>query len=215
MSSAIDQAIHLYDDQPLGIRAFVRCRHLLCPLAEVERRVPRDARILDLGCGHGLFSSIMALSSPDRSVAGVDPSLAKIQVASTLMDRLPNASFFQGTAEDVSAAGFDAITILDVLYLLPVPEKLRILQRCYELLRPGGQLILKTNDTHPVWKYRWAWFQEVVMTRIGLTLGHGDLHFLSCKENAGLMKQAGFGEVEITHIPTLLPYPHTLLVSSK
>ncbi len=215
MGSAIDQAIQLYDDQPLGIRAFVRCRHLLCPLAEVERRVPKAGRILDLGCGHGLFSAIMAISSPDRLVAGVDPSLAKIQVAGRLMDKLPNASFFQGTAADVSAAGFDAITILDVLYLLPVPEKLKILQRCHELLRPGGQLILKTNDTHPAWKYRWAWFQEVLMTRVGLTLGHGDLHFLSCGENAGLMMQAGFEDVQITHIPTLLPYPHTLLVSSR
>lgn len=214
-SSPISRAIRLYGDQPLGVRAFVRCRHLLCPLSEVERQVPRDGRILDLGCGHGLFSALMAIASPQRSITGVDPSYAKIEVASQLMDKLPNATFFQGTVDDISAVGFDAITIVDVLYLLPVPEKLRILSCCHELLAPGGQLVLKTNDTHPVWKYQWARLQEVVMTGLGLTLGHGSLHFLSCTESAGLLEQVGFRDVQLLHLPSLLPYPHTLFTCSK
>lgn len=212
---SIDKALRLYDDHPLGIRAFVRCRHLLCPLSEVEREVPAEGRILDLGCGHGLFSALMALASPERCITGVDPSGAKIAVASRLMEKLPNATFFQGTVDDISAAGFDAITIVDVLYLLPVADKLRLLGSCNQLLKPGGRLILKTNDTHPAWKYQWARFQEVAMTGLGLTLGHGSLHFLSCTENAGLLGQAGFGEIAIKHIPTLLPYPHTLFTCSK
>jgi len=39
--------------------------------------------------------------------------------------------------------------------------------------------VLKTNDTTPAWKYRVARLQEQAMTGIGLTLGHGDLHFFS------------------------------------
>lgn len=172
--------------------------------------MPREGRILDLGCGHGLFSALMAVSSPERSILGVDPSPAKIHVASRLVGKLPNLKLLQGTADDVRESGMDAVTILDVLYLLPVDEKLRILNRCHDLLKPGGHLVLKTNDTHPAWKYRWAWLQEVAMTRVGLTMGHGSLHFISCTETVGLLRQAGFRDLQVVHLPFLLPYPHTL-----
>ncbi len=210
----IDRALALYDDQPLGIRAFVRARHLLCPLSLIEGYVPARGRILDLGCGHGLFSAMMAIASPERSVTGIEPSAVKMLTAAAVAGKLPNVQFRQGIVDDVTEASLDGITILDVLYLLPVPEKLRILSRCRELLAPDGRLVLKTNDTHPAWKFRWAWLQEVAMTRIGLTLGEEALYFLSCEETAGLLKEAGFGRIEIVHLPFLLPYPHTLFSCS-
>ena len=209
------RALQLYDDQPLGIRAFVRGRHLLCPLPAIERRVPVQGRILDLGCGHGLFSALMATRAPERSILGVDPSPDKVAAAVLLSKKLPNVRFLQGTIDDVPPEELDAITIVDVLYLLPVEEKLRILTRCRQLLvKPSGRLVLKTNDTHPAWKYHWARFQEVAMTRLGLTLGHGSLHFISCTETSGLLARAGFRNVEVQHLPTRLPYPHTLFVCS-
>ncbi len=214
-SSPISRALHLYDDHPLGVRAFVRTRHLLCPLSAVEQQVPARGRILELGCGHGLFSALMAVASPERSIVGVDPSHVKIDTARRLVGKLPNVAFMQGTIDDCREGNLAAISIVDVLYLLPPAEKLRILQRCRELLAPGGRLVLKTNDTHPAWKYRWAWFQEVVMTRLGLTMGGGDLHFLACTETAGLLRQVGFQDVRVHHLPTLLPYPHTLFTCSR
>ncbi len=208
----IDAALRLYDDQPLGIRAFVRARHLLCPLSNIERYVPKSGRILDLGCGHGLSSALMAVASSRRSILGVDPSPAKIGTAVTLADKLPNVRFFQGIVDDVTEGDLDAVTIMDVLYLLPVPEKLKIMKRCRELLRPGGKLVLKTNDTHPAWRFRWAWLQEVAMTRIGLTMGEHALYFISCKQTVELLKEAGFRQTEVVHLPFLLPYPHTLFI---
>lgn len=209
-SRPIDAALRLYDDQPAGIRAFVRARHLLCPFSAIEARVPERGRVLDLGCGHGLFSAIMATASPERSILGVDPSPAKIRVAGTLAAKLPNVRFLQGTVDDVAESGFDAVTIMDVLYLLPEAEKLKIMQRCRELLRPGGRLVLKTNDTHPAWKFRWAWLQEAAMTRIGLTMSEHALHFISCERHVELLKEAGFSRIDVVHLPFPLPYPHTL-----
>ncbi len=213
-SRPIDLALRLYADQPFGIRAFVMARHLLCPLSTIDRYVPARGRILDLGCGHGLFSTLMAISSPERSILGVEPSGVKMRTATTLGSKLPNVRFRQGTIDDVAEGSLDAITILDVLYLLPVPEKLKILRRCHQILGPEGKLVLKTNDTHPAWKYRWAWLQEVAMTRVGLTMGQEDLHFISCTETVDLLKQAGFGQIEVVHLPFLLPYPHTLFSCS-
>ena len=214
-ANLMSRALRLYDDQPLGVRTFVRTRHLLCPMPEIERWVPSRGRILELGCGHGLFSALMAVASPERSVLGVDPSPVKIATAVRLAEKLPNVRFLQGTIDDVQEGGLDGAAIVDVLYLLPPSEKERILRRVLDLLAPGGRLVLKTNDTHPAWKYRWAWFQELLMTRLGLTMSHGSLHFFGCAQTASLLRRVGFRDVQVVHLPTLLPYPHTLFSCLK
>lgn len=208
----MQRALALYDREPLGIRLFVRARHLLTPLERVAEYVPRQGRMLDLGCGHGLFSHLLALQSPARWILGVDPAAAKIAVAARVGRELPNVRYCLGTADSVAAGRFDAITICDVLYLLEPAAKAVVVRRCRELLAPGGVLVLKTNDTRPRWKYEWARFEEVLMTRLGLTLGHGELHFYSAEQHRQLLREHGF-EVETIDLNSWLPYPHMLFVA--
>lgn len=207
-SGMIEDALRLYRRESLGIRLFVRARHLLAPLERIAAAVPRQGEILDVGCGHGLFACLLALQSPERRVLGVDPAPAKIAVAQRVASQLPNARFQLGTADDVDGGPFAAITILDVLYLLPLEEKRRVLRRCRELIAPDGLLVLKTNDTHPGWKYGATRLQERLMTGLGLTYGRNGLHFLSCDEHRALLGQCGF-RAEVEHLPSRLPYPHT------
>jgi 2-polyprenyl-6-hydroxyphenyl methylase/3-demethylubiquinone-9 3-methyltransferase len=209
---AIRRSIGRYRGQPLGIRGFVLARHLLAPMARVAAAVPSSGKILDVGCGHGLFSNALALGSPDRQVLGVDPSGAKIAVARASAAGLPNLRYEQGTVQQVDDGGFDAITILDVLYLLPVEEKLAVLRACRDRIAADGVLILKANDTRPAWKYRVARLQEEAMTGLGLTMGHGALHFVSREQNANLLELAGF-RPRFVDLNTWLPYPHVMFVS--
>ncbi len=211
-SVAIRRSLGRYKRQPLGIRGFVLARHLLAPIGRVLAAVPPSGRILDVGCGHGLFANALALGSPARQVLGVDPSGAKIAVANASSAGLPNVRYQQGTVQQIDEDGFDAITILDVLYLLPIEEKLAVLRACRERIGPNGFLILKANDTRPPWKYRVARLQEQAMTGLGLTLGHGELHFLSREQNANLLELAGF-QPQFVDLNNWLPYPHVMFVS--
>ena len=211
-STVIRRSLGRYAGQSLGIRGFVLARHLLAPLGRVLEAVPARGRLLDVGCGHGLFANAAALGSPDRQVLGVDPSGGKIGVARASSAGLPNVRYVRGTVQEIDERGFDAITILDVLYLLPIEEKLAVLRACRERIAPDGVLILKTNDTRPAWKYRVARLQEEAMTGLKLTLGHGDLYFLSREQNAGLLELAGF-RPRIVDLNTWLPYPHVMFVS--
>lgn len=210
-AAALRRALGRYRGQPLGIRGFVLARHLLAPLARVLAAMPPSGRILDVGCGHGLFANALALGSPERRVLGVDPSGAKIRVARASSAGLPNVRYVQGTVQDVEERGFDAISILDVLYLLPFEEKLALLRACRERIARDGVLVLKTNDTRPAWKYRVARLQEEMMTGLGLTMGHG-LYFLSRQQNAALLELAGF-RPRIVDLRSWLPYPHVMFVS--
>ena len=210
-SIAIRRSLARYGGQSLGIRGFVLARHLLAPLGRVLAAVPTRGRLLDVGCGHGLFANAAALGSPDRQVLGVDPSGAKVTVARSSSAGLPNVRYVQGTVQEVGERDFDAISILDVLYLLPIEEKLAVLRACRERIAPDGVLILKTNDTRPPWKYQVARLQEEAMTGIGLTMGHG-LYFMSREQNAGLLELAGF-RPQVVDLNTWLPYPHVMFVS--
>jgi 2-polyprenyl-6-hydroxyphenyl methylase/3-demethylubiquinone-9 3-methyltransferase len=204
-------ALALYDDQAAGVRLHVRARHWLCPMERIAARVPAGGRILDVGCGHGLFGNLLALGSPERRVHGVDPMASKIAVAQRVSHDLPNVRYDVGSAADVADGPFDTITILDVLYLLPRPAKLALLRRCRELIAPDGLLLLKTNDRRPRWKYLWARFEEQMMTTLGLTAGQG-LYFLNAAQNQALLRLAGF-QAQVVRLDNWLPYPHVLFIA--
>ena len=145
-------------------------------------------------------------------IVGIDPSPGKIEVARRVGAPFGNVQFREGIVESIEGDTFTAITVLDVLYLLPDAQKKSLLAACRRLLAPHGTLVVKTNDTHPAWRFQVARLQEKLMTGAGLTLGTGELHFRSCAENAALLREAGFA-VEIHHLAHWSPYPHTLFVA--
>ena len=77
---------------------------LLAPLRRVAAEVPARGRILDLGCGHGLFANLLATSAPERDILGVDPSSEKLRVARHSSRGLSNVRYQLGRAEDVQGA---------------------------------------------------------------------------------------------------------------
>ena len=207
----IAKALGCYRHERPFIRLFVLARHVLAPLRRVAAEVPRRGRILDLGCGHGLFANLLAVTGPEREILGVDPSSEKLRVARRSSHGLANVRYRHGRAEDVVERGFDAITILDVLYLLPDDAKLAVLQRCHALLAPGGTLLLKANDTRPWWKYGIVRAEEELMVRaLGLTLG-GQIHFRGVTQYMALLRAAGF-EPRVLEIDGGRPAPHRLFI---
>ena len=211
----IRDALHLYVKQPIFVRWFVRLRHLLSPLEALEELVPKEGKILDLGCGHGLFTNYLALKAPSRNLLGVDPAPVKIQAAKTTESMVPNASYLLGSITDIpEASQFDAITIIDVLYLLPEGEQEKILTACHRLLTDAGVLVLKTQDTRPRWRYWWTCFQESIMVGLGITRGRG-LHFLPAERTRRMLSEAGFNKTEQHTLPSRFFYSNIVFICQK
>jgi ubiquinone/menaquinone biosynthesis C-methylase UbiE len=106
--------------------------------------LPSGARLLDVGSGGGQHAVQIARTRPDLRVIGVDISTTMIKRSRALAQSAKVAdkvSFDLGDAMDLrfDADSFDAVYCAGPLK--QVPDKARVLQECYRVLRPGGKLL--------------------------------------------------------------------------
>lgn len=200
------EVLGLYRGAPAPARAFLLGRLLLSDLDTVEAQVPAVGTVVELGCGHGLFSNLMAMRSPARRVIGIDLSPEKIEHARESIHGRANIEFRRGDALEMDLPECDVIAIVDVLYLLPAEDQLKILKACRRTLKPGGILIWKAQERRPRWKFAVTWLQEMLTTSAGVTKGkRGRLCFLSREAAVDALRGAGFTP-RIVEMPTRRPY---------
>ena len=119
-------ARRLYGDASLVARTLAAWRPYICPFEVLVRAVPMGSRVLDVGCGSGLFAALLAASGRAREVVGFDTSRGAIAAADAMKGRLPEGaaalSFCVVDAGDAwpgGDGGFDVVSIVDVMHHLP------------------------------------------------------------------------------------------------
>jgi ubiquinone/menaquinone biosynthesis C-methylase UbiE len=125
-----------------------RRRRVFRRLAAASGARPGD-RVLDVGCGSGYFTRLMAEAvAPDGTAQGVDPSGEAIAQASSLT-RLANCTFSDGIAEALDAADGTYDVVVSSLTIHHLPETLRpqAIGEMFRVLRPGGSLLIA--DSRP------------------------------------------------------------------
>jgi trans-aconitate methyltransferase len=96
-----------------------------------------DEKILDIGCGDGKITALMATSVPHGSVIGLDPSEAMLAKAQE--NTSSHLKFLKGSAEDFSLnEHFDHIFAIHVMHW--VKEQEQALKNIYAHLKPKGQV---------------------------------------------------------------------------
>lgn len=217
-SPAARRALALYDDAPRGDRFHVRFRWWTCPFDAIEAQVPASGRVLEVGCGHGLLSLFLALSSPQRSVSGVDIDEHKIALARRAVAHLRPGEA-DATFATVEPAGFaegryDAIVIADVLYLLGAAARQVLLQQCVDHLDDGGVLLVKETDRLPRWKGAITVAQERLATGV-LRITEGDeVEFAPPAELAAPLVAAGL-DVTVERVDRGYLHPHVLIIARR
>ncbi|WP_433186238.1 class I SAM-dependent methyltransferase [Actinoallomurus sp. CA-150999] len=108
----------------------------------LTRLLPLDPplRILDVGCGTGFLSLLLAEAG--HAVVGLDLSEPMLEVARrAATDRSLPVEFVQGDAENPtrSLGGFDAVVSRHLLWTLPSPQQ--GLLAWIGLLSPGGRVL--------------------------------------------------------------------------
>lgn len=122
------------------------------PSIDLVRRIPLEhpGKILDVGCGPGNSSEVLARTFPGASVLGIDSSEAMIRAA---REQHPELSFALCDA----CTGLPALdTDFDVVFsnacIQWVPDHPALLRRLMDRLRPGGVLAVQTpmNQEEPI-----------------------------------------------------------------
>jgi 2-polyprenyl-3-methyl-5-hydroxy-6-metoxy-1,4-benzoquinol methylase len=116
-------------------------------LAQVEAAVPpavnrRDVRVLDVACGPGNFTCMLAEAGFET--VGLDHYQGLIDLAreKRLAKHLPNLSFRFGSLYKGKAfpeASFDQVVSVHSLYVHPDPQ--RFLEETLRVLKPGGHAV--------------------------------------------------------------------------
>jgi 2-polyprenyl-6-hydroxyphenyl methylase/3-demethylubiquinone-9 3-methyltransferase len=150
-------------------------------------------RILDVGCGGGIFSE--SLAAEGAEVVGIDPSENSIRVARehAAAQGLP-IEYRVGFAEGLDLRReFDAVFAVDVLE--HVADLAATLAGCARALRPSGLFgFLTHNQTLEAFRFL-IWQQEYVEKL--MPKGAHDFHkFITPEALAAALARAGIGLVE-------------------
>ena len=164
----------------------------------VEKAAPARGEILDLGCGYGLAAHWLTLFTPERRVHGVDFDADKIRVAQVAARANPQASFEQrDILEWPEYPACDCALLCDVLHYFPRKLKAEMLRKVFQSLRPGGSLIIRDAMAEEKSGHRAVARAEKWAVRLGLNRTRHGLHFEDEKTHRALLREAGFGTVEV------------------
>ncbi|HEY6957204.1 MAG TPA: class I SAM-dependent methyltransferase [Candidatus Limnocylindria bacterium] len=213
-TGALGRALARYRNAPMGARLFVRGRAFLSDLAVVERYVPKKGFIVDLGCGHGLFACVLRESSPTRRVLGVDLDPRKIEVARSAIQDTTWLRFEVGDIATDAPPKCDAVTIVDVLYLLPFEVQEQVLRNAASALGEGGPLIVKAQERRTDPRYAVTYLQEMITVSLGFTRGGRERFFFPSRAEAlAMFERAGF-LVDVVEMPRR-PYTDVVYLARK
>jgi ubiquinone/menaquinone biosynthesis C-methylase UbiE len=104
----------------------------------------RPSQLLDLACGSGK-PTLRVAQKTGCHVSGVDlhsEAIASAKANARELGYEGRTKFYQGNAAErlsFADASFDAVTCIDAINHLP--DRLRVLQECRRVLKPGGHLL--------------------------------------------------------------------------
>jgi SAM-dependent methyltransferase len=181
-------------------------------LSVMDLLLPDEGRILDVGCGFGLFAAYFGQTHPARAITGIDPNPRRISLARDVARTLglERHEFVVGDIRDAELPGlFEAAYVLDVMHHLPPGDQARTLERLRSALVPGGVLLLKDITTEPTSGLLFTEALDRLMVGFREPLAYRHHH-----EWRDMLVDLGF-KVRMVRVPDVLPYPHVVIAATK
>ena len=149
---------------PLPVRLLMTARPFICPLDVVGETVDEGARVLDVGCGVGLWLRWLVAGRRIAEGVGVDVSAKAIATANACATMDEPLRFERiGPDEPWPEGPFDVVTALDVLHHVPPDAQRDFVRRLADVGSP--RVVVKDVAPRPRWR---AWanaLHDFLMTR--------------------------------------------------
>jgi 2-polyprenyl-3-methyl-5-hydroxy-6-metoxy-1,4-benzoquinol methylase len=204
--------INAYED--LLVRAYCLGRFWILRqrfLDEIGQYLPARGRVVDLGCGFGLFSLYYASVRPGLELEGFDLDSRRIAMAQAAARRLglENVRYRVGNVMDFRGSQlYDAGYMLDIVHHIPAHAVRPLLEQIAKALPPGARLLVKDVDRKPAYK---RWFTHALDKLMDpLT----PVSYWAAEELQDLLEEVGFSVYRHLMVD-ILPYPHVLYVCER
>ncbi|MDF9842112.1 MULTISPECIES: class I SAM-dependent methyltransferase [unclassified Paenibacillus] len=103
---------------------------------------PAGKRILDLGCGGGIYSKVLAQAGAEH-VTGMDFSAEMLEGAAEYCAGMPNLTFMQGSAWNTGLPGQFCDLLLERALIHHIAELAPCFKEAHRVLKPGGRFIIQ------------------------------------------------------------------------
>ena len=180
-------------------------------LDEIGQYLPERGRVLDVGCGFGLFSLYYASVRPDLRISGLDRNPRRIAMARAAATRLGlgRVRYEVGDATEFRGGEiFDAAYMLDIVHHIPEEAVRPLLEQLAKALPAGGRLLIKDVDRRPAYKRCFTRALDWAMDP------RSPVRYWAADELQDLLERIGF-RVHRHLMVDILPYPHVLYICER
>lgn len=133
----------------------------------INRIVPAESDIVDIGCGYGMISYMLGFTSRKRNILGIDWDPDKIKLANNCISKTEKINFVAGDAVAYAYPDSDVFLLSDVLHYIPEDQQLQLLHNCIMHLKPGGLMIVRDADKDLKRRHLGTRYTEFFSTRFG------------------------------------------------
>jgi ubiquinone/menaquinone biosynthesis C-methylase UbiE len=167
--------------------------------------------LLDVGCGPGVLELVLAVLFV--GVVALDPESGMLREGERrcLREGIANVDWVQGTAEDIPALGLAPCRVVTFGQSFHRVRRLEVAESVYELLEPGGSIVLISNEVNGRPKPKGPGFPNIphgeIRELIISYLGESTRHYLATW-NEGLptrfedtLLQSRFGDSRTVYAP--------------
>lgn len=182
-------------------------RPLICPFGRILYCIKdtENKNFLDIGCGDCSFLFLVKKYKNFGKLSGID-----IKITQKTIDTCNKNNIKIYKSDSFSVLGdnkYDVVSIIDVLHHVERHKRLEFINNALDLVRPGGQLIIKDMNNRP--------FFHAFMNRIhDLIFARQFINYISSNELENYIKSNGFSVLNAGKI-IMFVYSHYWIFSKK
>jgi ubiquinone/menaquinone biosynthesis C-methylase UbiE len=164
--------------------------------AWLARQFTDTDEVLELGCGTGIFSAMIA--ERVKRLTATDSSAEMLEQAMQRLGRYHNVEIRTEDAYQTSFAdgSFSAVMAVNLLHHVNAP--VAIARECHRVLTPGGRVVVIDCAGHGA--SLWSWIRTSLGNLIQRRRPPEDHHHFSPDGLASLIRDAGFSVQETTEL---------------
>lgn len=187
-------------------RLLIRLRPYICPFHELITKVHKGSSTLEIGCGYGIMTVLLAHLGKLKTGIGIDISRKSIRVAQKAICPAGSNIIFKCLSmnERWPEGDFDAVISIDVLHHIPLKDQRAFIEK---LSHAGLRVIFKDVSPKPFWKAIASIIHDLLLSR-------ERIHIRSEEDVSKWLREEGLTIIESSRL-NMLWYSHYLIVAEK